>query len=691
MESISKQNYTNNNFAKFYQKEVKLYIQILFLDLIYNLKPEKYDYYVEELKIYDNNDLNELELDIIPKKEISSIKINSNKSEYNIKLKKLIYNPCCFYQYFNITLVFKNSKKKTIDITYMIPLYYDKNNVIYSLFYNYGYKSYEIIIRKETFDTSYFMINEPTLVFINENKCIKIASKENFEKNACQKRFLFININSHESFPNLNLGKYNFFKYSIPTNPSHITVYLDEDFNHIGFYNFKINSLKENRIDISNLEELYNNCYLFKDIIISLKEEYKKNNYNFYNKFYQVIENTLHKINFNNILKDNYYLFLRQNIESLKDKGKNLIFYYSYFNLFYSFQQNKTPKEYFDRIIIMFETFQNSIKNKFKEKSNENKINEIKLIYSSSEILRSYLKDDYIENIKNYELEKLAKLNLIQLIDFKDENIYSFVEKNNNDIINNLKTNSYLFYILNQFNSSIGKNMIIANYTSSGNSECSMISMITLENLKDEFKSIKQRWGIKIGFKTDYRAITNILTKITCYNEMELFGNLKEERKIEEDPNYVQRFVLSMNMKHERFCHTLASINIFTGNLKGSPEEYLDFERKTKIKLISNKKQESENAFEYLITRNESFINFLHFPITNNNFEKFLNINIWTDNTMATLNELIKEFIEKSIYKKKIINGKNKSKKKEKNESKINDSKHLKICKNNYCDIFKRK
>ena len=687
MEITSKQNYTNNNFAKFYLKEVNLCFQLLFLDLIYDLKPEKCDYYVEELIIYDNNDSEE---DFYQKKPISSIKIKSDKSEYNIKLKKQIHDPCCFYQYFNIALVFKNQKGITKHITYMIPLYYDKINVIYSLFYNYGYKSFEIIIRKET-NIDDFIIKEPTLVFINENKCKKIISKEKFEDNASQKRFLFININSYESFPNLNLGKYSFFKYSNSIYPSLITIYLDEDFNHIGFYNFKINSLKENRIIFSDLEELYDDCFQLKDIIINLKETYKRGNYNFYNKYYKVIEETLKYINIDDNIKNNFYLFLRQNIEILKDKGKNLIFHYSYLILFYSFQKYKTSKEYFDRIITMFETFQYSIKNKFTVKNNENQIDEIKLIYSLSEILSSYLKDDYLQNIKKYEVKQLAKSNLIHLIDFKDENIYSFVEKNNNDIINNLNNNSYLFYILNQFSSSVGKNLIKANYTSSGNSQCSMISMITLENLKNEFKSIKQRWGIKIGFKTDYRAVTNILTRITCYNEIELFGNFKEERTIEEDPNFVQRFILSMNMKHERFCHTLVSINYFTGNLKVFPEEYLDFKRKTKIELVSDKRQESGNAFEYLITRNKSFIHFLRFPITTNNLEKFFDVNIWVNNTMEHLNELIKEFIDEFIYKKKKINKINESKTQKNDESKGNNSKPLKICVNNYCDIFKIK
>ena len=85
MEITSKQNYTNNNFAKFYLKEVNLCFQLLFLDLIYNLKPEKYEYYVDELKIYDTNSE---EKDISQKKPISSIKVKLTKSEYNIRLKK---------------------------------------------------------------------------------------------------------------------------------------------------------------------------------------------------------------------------------------------------------------------------------------------------------------------------------------------------------------------------------------------------------------------------------------------------------------------------------------------------------------------------------------------------------------------------------------------------------------------------
>ena len=51
-----KQNYENNDFEKFYLKEVYLHIQLLFLDLIYDLKPKKTDFCVNSIEIYDINE-----------------------------------------------------------------------------------------------------------------------------------------------------------------------------------------------------------------------------------------------------------------------------------------------------------------------------------------------------------------------------------------------------------------------------------------------------------------------------------------------------------------------------------------------------------------------------------------------------------------------------------------------------------
>ena len=224
-----------------------------------------------------------------------------------------------------------------------------------------------------------------------------------------------------------------------------------------------------------------------------------------------------------------------------------------------------------------------------------------------------------------------------------------------------------------------------------------MLSMVTLQNLKDEFKFIKQRWGLKIGFKTDFRAITNILTKITCYNEITLFGDFKRERKIDNDPNYYQRMLLSMNMKQERFCHTLVSINICTGNTVGFPREYLDFEEKSKIEFTTNGKQESGNAFEYLITRDIDFIGFLKNPPKKYNYKEFFNFNIWINNTMDELFEVYKNlsFIKivvkqpnSKVFKKKENNKINESISKNDND---NISKIIKICKDDYCDIFTKK
>ena len=671
--------FDNNSFCNFYASEVVVYIQIVFLDLFYNLKPEKFEYYVCEFHIIDIQSLDESDDNRI--KSLCFSNINHKDSTYEIKLKTTIHNPCCFYQYYNIEILFNNSKGEKIIGTYMIPLYYNKKNVIYSLFYNYGKMSFEIIIRKNIFESYYSWIREPELDFINENKCQRITSSEKFEDNSSQKRFLFVNINTYHCFPNLNLGQYSIFNYELPNEKfRHFAIYLDEYFNHIGFFVFGINSLNEKMINFSLLNKLYDECKSFKDNIFQIKTSYEKGNYQFKSHFYRKILATLENMPpFENYV-ENYHLFLRQNIIDLKEKGNELIFFFSYVNLMLPFKNNNQLNIYFDPIIIMFETFQKYIKDKINDKYDE-----IQLIFSVSEILKDYLKDDYIENINNLSPEELVKSNLIRIIDFSANNIYSYVENNNYQIISNLNNDSYLFHILNQLNSSVGKNMIRANYTSKGNSTCSMISMITLEDLKKEFNIIRQKYGIKIGFKTDYKAITNILTKITCYNEINIFGNFFETENID-DPNFVQRMKLSLNMKHERFCHTLVSINIFTGNLKGSPEEYLDFEEKTKIKLVTNKKQESGNAFEYMITKNFEFLNFLHSPPNDINFKEFFKVDNWIGNTLDKLYILYLSYIKK-----------NKSddlpKKREKNDESEEDYGYnsLKICRDNYCDIFKEK
>ena len=560
----------------------------------------------------------------------------------------------------------------------MIPFYYNKTNVVFSPFYNIGIMSFEIIMRKDTFIESDW-IKEPLLDFKFGNKCLEIASQEKFEENACQKRFLFININTYKCFPNLNLGKYSIFKYNFTTDaPSHFKVYLNEDFEHIGFFRFKIGSLKEKTVDFDKLNKLYEKCQKFKEYIDEIKTLYKKGNYLFEIKVYTKM--TLNLEVLNDISPDeidNLNLFLRQNIKILEEKGKELIFYFSNVNLFLFFI-NKDLGKYFVHIMILFETFQNYLTNIYLDE-----FDKLKLIFSVSEILKGYLTDDYVGNILDYNIEELVKLNLIRIVDFKDDNIYSFVENNNYEIINNLNNNSYLFYILNQLNSSLGKNMIRENYISSQNSNCSMISMVTLEDLKKEFGSFKQKYGLKIGFKTKYNAISNIITKITCYNEINLYGKYLE-KEIIEDPNYIYKMKLSITMKHERFFHILFSINIFTGNLDGSPEEYLYFEEKSEIMLVIEGQKESENGFEYLISKNFDFLNFIDSSPKNINFEQFFDFKIWIDNTMLVLYYLYNNYIKgKNSLSKENPNGKNDVK------DDINENKTLKICRDNYCDIFK--
>ena len=69
------------------------------------------------------------------------------------------------------------------------------------------------------------------------------------------------------------------------------------------------------------------------------------------------------------------------------------------------------------------------------------------------------------------------------------------------------------------------------------------------------------------------------------------------------------------------------SINIFAGNLDGLPLENFGFENDISIKLVSDKKTESGNAFEYLMTKNVYIINFLKNTQENKDVSKCLNYN----------------------------------------------------------------
>ena len=83
---ISKDNLNNNKFCQIYKSEAIINIKLVFLDLLFNLKPNTLDYFVYEIYIYDINNTDSDEPDL---KVLESYKINSNTSTYKIKIKKI--------------------------------------------------------------------------------------------------------------------------------------------------------------------------------------------------------------------------------------------------------------------------------------------------------------------------------------------------------------------------------------------------------------------------------------------------------------------------------------------------------------------------------------------------------------------------------------------------------------------------
>ena len=575
--------------------------------------------------------------------------------------------------------------------------------------------SFEIIIRRDTEKVSNWR-KEPELTFVNEKNAIRLTSQEKFEDNSPKKRFLFLNIQTIHSFPNLNLNKYELFYYNESTVlSSHLAIYVTEDFDHLGIFVFNNNNLNEKLIDFNSLLKYYHNLKDLKQIIVSIKSSFLKKDYDFYDNYSKLIYKYINET-FPTYLKkkqrETIILFFRQNIKELKKVGEELIFNYSYAIIFQEFIINSqnVGKIHFDLIIMIFEKFQQTLNSLKLEK-----IEEIKLIYSASSLLGDFINnDDFFSQIYIYNKNDILNNNLMEIINFNEFNsIYSYVENKNYEIIENLTTESFLYQILNQLNSSKGENLLKTNFERRINSTCSMISMITLHNLKSEFYSIKQKYGIKIGFKTNYFAITNVITKITTYNEINIFGKYLKFRSINHDNYYTNRLKLSTTMKHERFTHTLVSINIFTGNLDGSPMEYINFHDNTVIELITKQMPESGNAFEFLITKDKNFIEFLKNPPKNIKVSSFFDYTYWIGNTMGKLYELYEQLNNKNEkknqinynnfkYKKKIFRFNENKKyyinysKNEFNENDYDEDKsesrnpELRICKYDYCDIFEK-
>ena len=181
--------------------KVELNIEIIFLDLLYDVEAENKENFVSKI-IVENLNSNIFKDSEEPQKSniLSSIITNIQNKRYSIKLKTEIYNKNCFYQYFNVKYIFLDKSKKETINNCTIPLYYNQSNSIYSLYYCKGNMSFEIIIRRDTFFEDEW-IREPIIDFaIKKDKLLEIKSAETFEKDAVHKRFLFVNIDSYRKF-----------------------------------------------------------------------------------------------------------------------------------------------------------------------------------------------------------------------------------------------------------------------------------------------------------------------------------------------------------------------------------------------------------------------------------------------------------------------------------------------------------
>ena len=582
---------------------------------------------------------------------IIEITINNIKKEINkniIIFNETFYKPFDSCIYLHIPILCRFSNQKIVE--FLLTIYLCKINYFKGFYYGIFNNSFEFI------KTSIFPLDNFQIELINKEKKYIIKCEEEFEKNSNRKRINIFNFDLNV------INKINFKKIEnqlelLDTN--NILVVLDDKMKILGAHFKSITPNLNIKFDMTKKIKLLE---IFKTLNFLFEKNSLDKNFEINNEKYKILCKIVYDIK-NKLIYNNFFSkYMETNLEYI---NFNKIDYeiYRIYGIYYlilktlDYSQNKNIINVLEYLINNLLSFEKQCK------YINNELIQSKLFFVSALTLSDFIQI-YFEN-NSYETFLSEKKPLISLIDFEEDNIYKLANINNIKFINNLNQSSYIFYYLLQFDSGFSINIFYDYYESS-----TMISMLTLNELKEDLLKCIPKFGIRVFFDNGDIAFTELIRGITVINEFKIFKKQlnANELKNEFDNNYYKRFIISFLLKHERMGHFKHTINKSDLSNKNSPRIYYNIlEKKIHFFNIC----EIGNSLEFffgnfdLYFYNNLFELYSYKEIMFTNL--FENINLWTDKSPE---KLIKEF--NKIYD--FIKGKIKSGeiKEEDNELNIN-------------------
>ena len=516
-------------------------------------------------------------------------------------------------------------KFKHNEITHQITIYKNINNHFLIEGDKIHNNSLQFIFQKEK-----ELTNE--LCFI-EYKNKKYFPKNNFPKVKNRKLISFVNIDMNNiKFENEDiLYKNGNFLFNIILNDDKQREIIAQ-YEFIKKYNEKeneynkkeainkiktlFNNIKQNFFDDNDLKDrilfLKKTEFFFeKDKMVNFNKNIRKRGYEIYKEIYK---NYLNKY-ISNLDEDDIILYnLISELLLICINQSNLrlpIFFRQYFNA-----------------KMKFNNFINTIPNYINDSI------KAKLKLTVSKTIFNYIN---ITNDLDYEF------NYIDIE--KEDSIYYDARKKCIDFINCLNEDSELFFLFLSLNSGISKNYLLKS-----NYESVKISMISYEVIKNLLFSCILSYSIRGKLKNFPKSITDLNTRITIFNEEQMFSSVKENEEIEyftnkqysliekkdnnnsienikseNDPFYLRRFILTNIMKKEIFIKK--KMRLFDSELNkynSTPILFYDKRIKKFLFLKINDiyqceyKKEEGYSFEYFISRgNNKIIFFIKSPYGN--------------------------------------------------------------------------